>query len=140
MNTGETTAEQWWERFFRHGPYALLGLAAGVSAVTSGLIMSRTDVYAVAVLFPAALALQLLWSRFPAERGSPAAQCHFVVRTLLALGLTWCNPFFSIYAVLGYFDSGRIASGAAHAGRAAGHRRHHGGRAVRQRPAARPPS
>ncbi|MEV0744497.1 sensor histidine kinase [Streptomyces sp. NBC_01220] len=108
MNTGETTAEQWWERFFRHGPYALLGLAAGVSAVTSGLIMSRTDVYAVAVLFPAALALQLLWSRFPAERGSPAAQCHFVVRTLLALGLTWCNPFFSIYAVLGYFDSGRL--------------------------------
>ncbi|MBW5249287.1 sensor histidine kinase [Streptomyces poriferorum] len=108
MKTGETTAEQWWERFFRHGPYALLGLAAGVSAVTSGLIMSRTDVYAVAVLFPAALALQLLWSRFPAEQGSPAAQCHFVVRTLLALGLTWCNPFFSIYAVLGYFDSGRL--------------------------------
>ncbi|WP_327172462.1 sensor histidine kinase [Streptomyces sp. NBC_01336] len=108
MKPGETTAEQWWERFFRHGPYALLGLAAGVSAVTSGLIMSRTDVYAVAVLFPAALALQLLWSRFPAEQGSPAAQCHFVVRTLLALGLTWCNPFFSIYAVLGYFDSGRL--------------------------------
>ncbi|MEU9951374.1 sensor histidine kinase [Streptomyces sp. NPDC047939] len=108
MKTGETTAEQWWERFFRHGPYALLGLAAGVSAVTSGLIMSRTDVYAVAVLFPAALVLQLLWSRFPAEQGSPAAQCHFVVRTLLALGLTWCNPFFSIYAVLGYFDSGRL--------------------------------
>lgn len=103
--TGVTTAEQWWERFFRHGPYGLLGLASVVSAVTSGLIMSRADVYAAAVLVPAALGLQLLWSRAPAEQGSRAAQCYFIVRTLLAFGLTWCNPFFSIYAVLGYFDS-----------------------------------
>ncbi|MEU1468532.1 histidine kinase [Streptomyces sp. NPDC005761] len=108
MNTGETTAEQWWERLFRHGPYALLGLATVVSAVTSGLIMSRTSVYAAAVLLPAALALQLRWSRAPAEPGSRASQAHFVVRTLLAFGLTWCNPFFSIYAVLGYFDAGRL--------------------------------
>lgn len=111
MNTGgagEQTAEQWWERFFRHGPYALLALAAVVSAVTSGFIMSRTDVYAAAALFPAALVLQLLWSRAPAEQGSRAAQCHFTLRTLLAFGLTWCNPFFSIYAVLGYFDAGRL--------------------------------
>ncbi|WP_443060960.1 sensor histidine kinase [Streptomyces sp. NBC_00464] len=106
--TGVTTAEQWWERFFRHGPYGLLGLASVVSAVTSGLIMSRADVYAAAVLVPAALGLQLLWSRAPAEQGSRAAQCYFIVRTLLAFGLTWCNPFFSIYAVLGYFDAGRL--------------------------------
>lgn len=106
--SGVTTAEQWWERFFRHGPYGLLGLATVVSAVTSGLIMSRTDVYAAAVLLPAALALQFLWSRVAAEQGSRAARAYFVVRTLLAFGLTWCNPFFSIYAVLGYFDAGRL--------------------------------
>lgn len=106
--TGVTTAEQWWERFFRHGPYGLLGLATVVSAVTSGLIMSRTDVYATAVLLPTALGLQLWWSRTQAGPGSRAALCYFVVRTLLAFGLTWCNPFFSIYAVLGYFDVGRV--------------------------------
>ncbi|MFE9819757.1 sensor histidine kinase [Streptomyces sp. NPDC005773] len=108
MNPREATAEQWWERFFRQGPYALLALATVVSAVTSGLLMSRTDVYAAALLLPAALALQFLWSRGPAEQGSRAARAYFVVRTLLALGLTWCNPFFSIYAVLGYFDAGRL--------------------------------
>lgn len=102
------TAEQWWERFFRHGPYALLGLATLVSAVTSGLIMSRTDVYAAALLLPPALVLQLWWSRTGAATGSWAAQAYFIARTLLAFGLTWCNPFFSIYAVLGYFDAGRV--------------------------------
>ncbi|MFD8687179.1 sensor histidine kinase [Streptomyces sp. NPDC059651] len=106
--TGATTAEQWWGRFFRHGPYGLLGLATVVSAVTSGLIMSRAQVYAAAVLVPAAFALQLRWSRGPAPQGSRAARNHFAARTLLAFGLTWCNPFFSIYAVLGYFDAGRL--------------------------------
>ncbi|MET7644596.1 sensor histidine kinase [Streptomyces sp. NPDC005426] len=106
--TGVTTAEQWWERFYRHGPYGLLALATVVSAVTSGLIMSRAHVYAAAVLVPPALVLQLWWSRTQAKPGSRTALCYFVVRTLLAFGLTWCNPFFSIYAVLGYFDAGRV--------------------------------
>lgn len=105
---GATTAEQWWERFFRYGPYGLLGLATVVSAVTGPLIMSRADVHAAAVLFPAALALQLWWSRTPAEPKPRAGQCYFIARTLLAFGLTWCNPFYSIYAVLGYFDAGRV--------------------------------
>lgn len=106
--TGVTTAEQWWERFFRYGPYGLLGLATVVSAVTGPLIMSRADTHAAAVLFPAALVLQLWWSRISAEPKPPAGQCYFIARTLLALGLTWCNPFYSIYAVLGYFDAGRV--------------------------------
>ncbi|MEV0574618.1 sensor histidine kinase [Streptomyces sp. NBC_01463] len=106
--TGVTTAEEWWERFFRHGPYGLLALGAVVSAVTSGFIMSRADVYAAATLVPAALGLQLWWSRTSVRPGSRAAQAYFAVRTLLALGLTWCNPFFSIYTVLGYFDAGRV--------------------------------
>ncbi|WSV65716.1 sensor histidine kinase [Streptomyces sp. NBC_01013] len=106
--SGVATAEQWWERFFRHGPYGLLGLATVVSAVTSGLIMSRADVYAAAALLPAAFLLQLWWSRTPADRRARVAVGYFAARTLLAFGLTWCNPFFSIYAVLGYFDAGRV--------------------------------
>ncbi|TXS67431.1 sensor histidine kinase [Streptomyces sp. sk2.1] len=107
---GPTTAEQGWERFFTYGPYGLLGLGSAVSAVTAGLIMSRPEVYTAAVLVPCALVLQLWWGRAKRSRppGSRAAQCYFAVRTLLAFGLTWCNPFFSMYAVLGYFDAGRL--------------------------------
>ncbi|NED80625.1 sensor histidine kinase [Streptomyces sp. SID11233] len=102
------TAEQWWERFFRYGPYGLLALATAVSAVTGDLIMSRQDVYAVSVLVPLALVLQLWWGRLRAAPGSRAAQSYFVVRTLLAFGLTWCNPFFAIFTTLGYFDAARL--------------------------------
>lgn len=106
--TGESTAEQGWERFFRYGPYGLLGLATAVSAVTGPLVMDRADVRAAAVLLPAALLLQLWWSRTGAAPGSRPAQGYFAARTLLAFGLTWCNPFYSIYVVLGYFDAGRV--------------------------------
>ncbi|MFB7912949.1 sensor histidine kinase [Streptomyces sp. NPDC056061] len=104
-------AAQWWkERFLRYGPYGLLGLSTAVTAVIADAIMSRSEVYAVMGLVPAALALQLWWGR--AERtagaGSRAAITHFCVRTVLAFALAWCNPFFSIYAVLGYFDAGRL--------------------------------
>ncbi|MCX4446719.1 sensor histidine kinase [Streptomyces sp. NPDC087866] len=108
MSEQVTTAEQWWGRFFRYGPYGLLALATIVSAVSRDLVMSPADVRAAAVFLPAALVLQLWWSRAPAGPGTRAGVCYFTVRTLLALGLTWCNPFFSIYAVLGYFDAGRV--------------------------------
>ncbi|MFJ7490012.1 sensor histidine kinase [Streptomyces sp. NPDC097727] len=103
-------AELGWEQFFKYGPYGFLGVSAAVSAVTSTLIMSRADVYAVAVLVPLAFALQLWWGRVgpvipPRSR---ASQCYFVARTVLAFALTWCNPFFSVYAILGYFDTGRL--------------------------------
>ncbi|MEU8509495.1 sensor histidine kinase [Streptomyces brevispora] len=117
MSTGERerevvkrveTAEQWWERFFRYGPYGLLLLATAISAVSGSLIMSRADVYAAAVLVPVALALQLWWGRASSGPRSRAAQFYFVARTLLAFGLTWCNPFFAIFTTLGYFDAGRL--------------------------------
>ncbi|MFG2597532.1 sensor histidine kinase [Streptomyces sp. NPDC048462] len=114
MSAGETvaviraaTAEQWWERFFRYGPYGLLALATSVSATTVDLIMSRQDVYAVAVLVPVAFALQLWWGRVRTTSGR-TPQLYFVARTLLAFALTWCNPFFAIFATAGYFDAVRL--------------------------------
>ncbi|WP_330453947.1 MULTISPECIES: sensor histidine kinase [unclassified Streptomyces] len=104
MSAQVTTAEQWWGRFFRYGPYGLLGLSTVVAAVSRDLLMSPADERAAAVLLPAALVLELWWSR----TASGAGAFYFIARTLLALGLTWCNPFFSIYAVLGYFDAGRV--------------------------------
>ncbi|MFC8536393.1 sensor histidine kinase [Streptomyces sp. NPDC057249] len=108
MRAQVTTAEQWWGRFFRYGPYGLLGLATVVSAVSRNLVMSPADERAALVLLPAALVLQLWWSRTPPGAGPAAGVCYFTARTLLALGLTWCNPFFSIYAVVGYFDAARV--------------------------------
>ncbi|WLQ40565.1 sensor histidine kinase [Streptomyces laculatispora] len=101
------TAEQWWERFFRYGPYGLLALATAISATTGDLIMSRRDVYAIVVLVSVALVLQLWWGRVRTASGR-TPQFYFVVRTLLAFGLTWCNPFFAIFATLGYFDAARL--------------------------------
>lgn len=35
-------------------------------------------------------------------------QMYFAVRTVLVNALTWLNPLFSIFAVVGYFDAGRL--------------------------------
>ncbi|MFD7866168.1 sensor histidine kinase [Streptomyces sp. NPDC059783] len=111
MSSATTTAEQWWDRFFRYGPYGLLALSTAVAAVTRGLVMTDAGVRAALVLVPAVLALHLAWTRYqdrvPKAPGW-AAPAYFTVRTLLAFALSWCNPFFSIYAVLGYFDAGRV--------------------------------
>jgi signal transduction histidine kinase len=103
-------AELGWERFFRYGPYGFLGVSTAVSAVSAPLIMDRADVYATAVLVPVALALQLWWGRVgpTVAPKSRASQFYYVARTLIALALTWCNPFFSVFAILGYFDTGRL--------------------------------
>ncbi|MCG7525984.1 sensor histidine kinase [Streptomyces sp. OfavH-34-F] len=108
MSAQVTTAEQWWGRFFRYGPYGLLALATLVSAVSRPFLMTPTDERVAAVLLPAALALQLWWSRAATGASPRTGAGYFTVRTLLAFGLTWCNPFFSIYAVLGYFDAARV--------------------------------
>lgn len=40
--------------------------------------------------------------------GTAAGRVYFVVRTALAFVLTWLNPFFSIYASIGYFEAGLL--------------------------------
>lgn len=40
--------------------------------------------------------------------GTTAGGVYFTLRTALAFVLTWLNPFFSIYACLGYFDAGAL--------------------------------
>ncbi|MFD9031903.1 sensor histidine kinase [Streptomyces sp. NPDC059567] len=39
--------------------------------------------------------------------GAPgtASVCYFVLRTALAFALAWFNPFFSVYACIGFFDA-----------------------------------
>ncbi|MPY59925.1 sensor histidine kinase [Streptomyces spongiae] len=135
-----TTLEERWAQFLRYGPYALLGLATLIGAVSAHLFMSRREMYAAGVLLLAALALQVWWTRAVPRllakeaadghdragqsvdvdgvgivvgvrvlpEGTTAGRVYFVVRTALAFALTWMNPFFAIYASLGYFEAGRL--------------------------------
>ncbi|MFD5112495.1 sensor histidine kinase [Streptomyces sp. NPDC058391] len=105
------SVEERWEQFYRWGPYALLALATLIAAATAGsLEMSRAATYAAGALVLAAAALQLWWGR--AGCGQPGhavpGRIYYGVRTALAFALTWLNPLFAVYAVLGYFDSERL--------------------------------
>ncbi|MFE5968946.1 sensor histidine kinase [Streptomyces sp. NPDC056463] len=42
--------------------------------------------------------------------GAPgtASLCYFVLRTAVAFVLTWLNPFFSVYACIGFFDAPQL--------------------------------
>ncbi|MEU0127268.1 sensor histidine kinase [Streptomyces sp. NPDC006289] len=108
---GGTTVEQRWGQFYRYGPYTLLCVASLMAVLSAGLVgMSRGDGYAAGALVVAACTLQVWWGRtrpkVPAR--SPAARVYYVLRTLIAFALCWCNPFFSIYAIVGYFDVGEL--------------------------------
>ncbi|MFJ4120755.1 sensor histidine kinase [[Kitasatospora] papulosa] len=110
MSSG-MTVEQRWAQFYRYGPYTLLGIAVLMAALSSGIIgMSRGETYVTGFLVLAALALQLWWGR--REPGVPPksrpAQGYYVLRTLIAFALCWFNPFFSVYAIVGYFDVGHL--------------------------------
>lgn len=94
----------------RWGGYPLLGLGVLASAASADQLLPGQEVWAAGVLVAAALALQVWWNRaghrLPAQ--APAGQVYYLVRFLLAFTLTWLNPFFAIYAVLGYFDAGHL--------------------------------
>jgi signal transduction histidine kinase len=100
---------QGWPSFLRWGPYALLGFGAFIAFATARVLMSTAEMYAAAVLTAAALGWQLAWDARLRQLPEPDRRrvVYFVVRTALAAALSGINPFFSIYAVMGYFDAGR---------------------------------
>jgi signal transduction histidine kinase len=98
------TIQEQWERFYRWGPFALLPLATFLALLIRE-IMSVAEERAAAALLVTALALQILH----AGRKIPGP-VYFWTRTALAFAMSWLNPFFSVYAVLGYFDSQHFLS------------------------------
>lgn len=109
---GRVSVETRWEQFHRRGPYALLALSTVTSAFSANAFgMRRTEQYTAGALVVVALALQLWWDRIGRgqplrERGpTPVSTLYYVVRTGVGFALTWLNPLFAIYAVLGYFDT-----------------------------------
>ncbi|MGY0061580.1 sensor histidine kinase [Streptomyces sp. LZ34] len=107
---GARTVEERWDRFFRWGPCALLGLAVLLSAITMDELMSPGRRHVASVLVPAVLALQVWWGRaMPGlAEYSTTGRVYYAARTVLASVLTWLNPFFCVYAVIGYFDAERL--------------------------------
>ncbi|ALO11151.1 Putative two-component system sensor kinase [Streptomyces venezuelae] len=125
-----TTVEERWRQFFRWGPYGLLAAATVIAAAAADLLMSDGEKAAAGALVLVALVLQVGWDRHCARSAGPrdtrpgpdgaqpgtapvlaygapgpASVAYFTLRTALAFALTWLNPFFAIYACMGYFDT-----------------------------------
>jgi signal transduction histidine kinase len=99
------TIQEQWERFYRWGPFALLLLATLLALLIRDLVMSVAEERAAVALLVTALALQILY----AGRKIPGP-VYYWTRTALAFALSWLNPFYSVYAVLGYFDAQHFLS------------------------------
>ncbi|WP_399929902.1 sensor histidine kinase [Streptomyces kanamyceticus] len=113
MSSADAAAliEQRWNMFYHWGPCSLLGFSLLMAAATSDVIgMTRGDWYVVGALTGAGLALQL-WPGAAARsrpQPSPATAIHYALRWAIGFVLTWINPFFAFYAVVGYFGAERL--------------------------------
>ncbi|MFX4294000.1 sensor histidine kinase [Streptomyces bohaiensis] len=95
----------------RFSPPALLLLGLVLAAATSSLVgMDGGDWVAAGVLATAALALQLWWDRTARSRPGPSGvgAAYYGLRSVLAFGLAWLNPFLAFYAAVGCFDVERL--------------------------------
>ncbi|MGW7415739.1 sensor histidine kinase [Streptomyces sp. NPDC054863] len=102
------SVEERMNQFHRFGPFALLFLSTVIAYAAAPVVMNHgAEKIAVGVLVAVTAALHLVWNR--AGRGRPQfwipGRVYYVVRTVLTFTLTWLNPFFAIYASLGYVDT-----------------------------------
>ncbi|GGX21648.1 histidine kinase [Streptomyces malachitofuscus] len=108
----ETTAlDDRWAVFDRWGPYGLLAMSTLIAWATAGALgMSTGERWACGLLVVAAAALELRWGRVVRTRPGPSAAgaVHYALRWAFGFVLTWLNPLFAFYAVLGYFSTERL--------------------------------
>jgi signal transduction histidine kinase len=92
------------------GPYALLTVGVVTAAGSArGVGMTAGEMYASGALVAAAVLLELAWGRLTRNLPAPgrASAWYYFVRWALGFVLTWLNPFFAFYAVVGYYSAGR---------------------------------
>ncbi|GAA2247568.1 sensor histidine kinase [Streptomyces amakusaensis] len=95
----------------RFSPPVLLGVGLVLAAATSSLVgMDGAEWAAAGMLAAAALVLQLWWDRAARSRPGPGAAgaAYYALRSALAFGLAWINPFCAFYAAAGCFDTERL--------------------------------
>ncbi|MFI8951801.1 sensor histidine kinase [Streptomyces sp. NPDC053750] len=108
----ETTAlDDRWALFERWGPYGLLALSTLIAwATADALGMTTAERWACGALIGGAVVLHLCWSRTVRTRPGPstAGIRHYALRWAVGFALTWVNPLFAFYAVIGYFSVERL--------------------------------
>ncbi|MFJ6699944.1 sensor histidine kinase [Streptomyces sp. NPDC091272] len=95
----------------RFSPPVLLGVSLVLAVATSSLVgMDGADWLAAGMLAVAALVLQLWWDLVARSRPGPSAAgaVYYALRSALAFGLAWINPFCAFYAAVGCFDTERL--------------------------------
>lgn len=110
--TESARLEDRWAVFDRWGPYGLLVLGAVLAwASADALGMSTGERQTAGALTAGAVALELWWgvrSRTRPPGPSAAGIRQYVLRWALGFALTWLNPLFAFYAVIGYFSTERL--------------------------------
>ncbi len=99
-----------WRALLRRGPYLVLALATAVSAGTMPLFGAGPVAWslllggAVAIAVAHRLVVDRRWGA--TSPGPDRASAAYVAgRTAVAFVLTWVNPFFALFAFVGYFDA-----------------------------------
>ncbi|RFU88272.1 sensor histidine kinase [Streptomyces triticagri] len=107
-----------WAWFFRWGPLCLLAVGTFLAVATTGDLHPLSRWLLLTPTICATLVLQLWWNRrtrapqpLLAQPGAVAGQVYFWLRAALALALTSMNGFYGVFAVIGYFDAGRLLPG-----------------------------
>lgn len=95
--------------FLRRGPYALLALAS-IAAVASASRVGTSSGEAIAMVVLVAFLGSLHWfcadRRWGASLIDRTGGFYLATRTVAAFAITWLNPFFAVFALIGYFDTG----------------------------------
>ncbi|MET9776421.1 sensor histidine kinase [Streptomyces sp. NPDC006367] len=109
--TETTVVDDRWAAFDRWGPYGLLLLATLISwTVADAFGMTTGERWAAGALIVVAVVVQVWWSRAARTRPGPstAGAWQYAVRWAIGFALTWLNPLFAFYAVIGYFSAERL--------------------------------
>ncbi|UNO43996.1 sensor histidine kinase [Streptomyces sp. MST-110588] len=112
--------------FQRWGGLVLLTMATVIAARSADQLMSRGQMYAAGALVTAAYALHVWWrvvgwepvdgeQAFAgqlrvSEREYLLGQVYYVLRFGVAFALCWLNPYFGVYAAIGYVDTVQFLS------------------------------
>jgi len=94
--------------FLRRGPYALLGLGSIAAALSVESIgTSEAGIVTMTLLVPTLAALHWVCAdrRWDGPLQDRIGAFYVTTRTIVAFVITWLNPFFSIFALIGYFDN-----------------------------------
>lgn len=111
--SADSRAVERWDRWFVALPFIVLAVATLVALLAGPAIGATTPTWRLLAQLGGvvAVAAWLWWCtvlRRELEQVQPWAAVYYVVRTVLALGLTVLNPLFCIFAWVGYIDAHEI--------------------------------